>query len=50
MCVAPGKIECEKQWTKDNEMLILQSNWGDKALQVQINNGYFHMVGDSSVL
>lgn len=31
-------------------MLILQSNWGDEVLQVQINNGHFHMVGDSSVL
>lgn len=42
-------MECEKQWT-NNEMLILQSNEKEKASQIQINNGYFNMVGDSSVL
>lgn len=43
-------MEYEKQCTEDNEILICQSNWGDKALQVQINNGYSHKVGDSTVL
>lgn len=50
ICVAPGKTNCKKQWSKDNEMLILQRNKRDKAMQVQINKDYFNMVGGSRVL